>query len=99
MVRGMLERVVGDKSVGGSEARMALARAFRAIDTSTLYGFLVELLDDPSPEVVREAIGSAEELRHPVFVSALVDRLAERRTRRPARDARAADVSARNLSA
>ena len=70
--------------------RVQIAEALGSMQDPAFKGFLRQLLDDPSPGVVNEAMRSAGQTGDREFVPRLLERIFDRRFRKNARDALAA---------
>jgi ATP:ADP antiporter, AAA family len=85
-----VEELLADLSAEGEDNRVQVARILGNLDRPEWRLYLRQLLEDSSPRVVEQAIGSLGAIRDPEQIDWLLDRLGDRRLRRAARQALAA---------
>ncbi|MFH1374023.1 MAG: Npt1/Npt2 family nucleotide transporter [bacterium] len=83
----LIESILTATGSEAQEGRQQLARILGTLDGSFGDAYLSRLLDDPSPPVVREAIGTIGQLRARLHVPWLVGKLGDRDYRAAARSA------------
>jgi len=81
------EGLVEELLAGGESDRVQAAKIIGTVDRSAWRPHLERLLEDPSPEVVAQAIASLGQIRDAEHVPYLLEKLADRRFRRVARHA------------
>jgi ATP:ADP antiporter, AAA family len=85
-----VEELLADRSAEGEDNRVQVARILGNLDRPEWRLYLRQLLEDSSPRVVEQAIGSLGAIRDPEQIGWLLDRLGDRQLRRAARQALAA---------
>jgi len=86
----MIRELLTGQGAESEFIRLQIAEALGSIQDPAFKGFLRQLLDDPSPDVVNEAMRSAGRKGDREFVPRLLERASDRRFRKGARDALAA---------
>ncbi|MDH3215031.1 MAG: HEAT repeat domain-containing protein, partial [Candidatus Krumholzibacteria bacterium] len=86
----VIERLMVEKGPEGQFARVQVAEALGVLKDPFFKKYLMTLLDDSSPHVVDSAMHSAGRLAHRSFVPKLLERLADKRYRKGARESLAA---------
>jgi HEAT repeat protein len=86
----LIRELISEEGAQGEFVRLQVAEALGSVDRPTFKGYLLQLLDDPSPAVVNEAMRSAGRTGDRQFVPHLLDRIADKRYRKGAREALAA---------
>lgn len=82
----VIRDVLASEGADGEFARTQLAEALGALGKSEYTSYLSQLLDDSSPAVVNQALLSTGRIRDRSFLPVLLDRLADKRYRKAARD-------------
>jgi ATP:ADP antiporter, AAA family len=83
-----LDRMLENKEAEGTPARLEAARVLGRVSLPVKWHhYLIDLLQDDAPEVVREALASAGKSQHHDFIPFLLEALQERRTQVAAREA------------
>ena len=85
--KDLFQQMLAKEGVTGETSRVQLAKALGALNNSEFNSYLKNLIKDPSPVVVRQAIESSGSTRNREFIPILLNKLSDKHYRMDARDA------------
>ncbi|MFC1538615.1 Npt1/Npt2 family nucleotide transporter [Candidatus Latescibacterota bacterium] len=82
----IFQQMLASEGGVGETSRIQLAKALGALNKTEFYSYLKTFMNDPSPDVVRQAIKSAGRTKNREFVPILLKKLADKQYRLDTRD-------------